>query len=406
MIIIEIIQLVLLSLTGIFILYVFFLSVFALMAKKRKDFEADSQRKFAVVIPAHNEEIMISQTLYSAFSMIYPKNSYEIFVVADNCEDHTAEIAEKIGATVLERNHETDHGKGYALRWAFSKVIEMKKFDAIVVIDADTQISGNFLKVMNYYMEQGAKVIQSSDVVQPQPNVWSSEMTRIGFTLYNIVRPLGRSFLGLSMGLRGNGMCFDVNVLKETPWEAYSLTEDIEYGILLMLKGHHIKFAPEATVTAKMPEKAKNAESQRARWEIGRYPIMRRYSFPLIKAFFSKRSLSYLDTFIDLIMPPMVNLLLVICVFMGINTLLAVVGLTAFWPFALAWFSIFLIALAHLFIGFKAAKVDRNLYVALAHVPKYAIWKFLLYAKAIFKAKEDKWIRTSRESSSNVDQVV
>lgn len=400
MIINDIIQIIFLSVFGGFILYVFFLSLLALLSKARTEFKTDRHRKFAIVIPAHNEQLMISQTLYSLFSMIYPKNRYQVFVIADNCTDDTANIAEKIGATVLKRTHKTDRGKGHALRWAFAQIIDRNEFDGIVVFDADSYVSGNFLTVMNYYMEQGAKVIQSSDLVQPQPNVWSSEMTRIGFTLYNLVRPLGRDYLNLSMGLRGNGMCFKSELLKEVPWEAYSLTEDIEYGILLLLKGYHIKFAPEAKVIAKMPEQSKNAESQRKRWEIGRYPIISRYSLPLLTSFLKTGKLSYLDTFIDLVMPPLVNLLLAIGMFFIVNLMLALIGFESFLYFALAWGIVLVLAISHLFIGFKAAKVDRHLYRALTHVPQYALWKLKLYIKAFMMGKEEKWVRTTREDNT------
>lgn len=400
MILVDITQTLLLSVIGFFIAYVFILSVLAFFARSKSDFKTEKQRRFAIVIPAHNEEIMIAQTLYSVFAMIYPQSLYEVFVVADNCTDKTAAIARDIGATVLERSHETDRGKGYALRHGFGHILDQNKFDGVVVFDADSQVSGNFLTVMNYYMEQGSEVLQSSDLVQPQPEVWSSEMTRIGFTLYNLVRPLGRNALNLSMGLRGNGMCFAADVLKEVPWQAYSLTEDIEYGIILMLKGYKIQFAPEAKVVAKMPEQTKNAESQRERWEIGRYPIMARYSFPLLKHALTKRSLSYFDTFVDLVMPPMVNLLLVINLMFIINMVLFIFGFSQFGVYSLWWGGIFLMAIAHLLIGFKATDADKNLYRALAHVPKYAFWKLLLYIKAFVRGKQEGWVRTTRDSNA------
>ncbi len=403
MIIITILQAIIFSIIALFICYVFTLSIFALFNKKKRDFTAERYRKFAIVIPAHNEELLISQTLYSLFSLIYPKNKYDVFVIADNCTDQTAQIATSIGATVLERNHETLKGKGHALRFAFSEILNKNEFEGIVVFDADSQISGNYLCVMNHYMENGSRVIQSSDLVQPQPGVWSSEMTRIGFTLYNLVRPLGRNFLKLSMGLRGNGMCFHPQVLKNIPWEAYSLTEDIEYGILLMLKGEHIQFAPEATVTAKMPENSKNAESQRERWEIGRYPIIARYSFPLIKKFLRTGKITYLDTFTDLIMPPMVNLMIVILIFSVLNLIPAIFGFGHFLLFTILWGALFLLSIIHLLIGFKAADVDRDLYKALVHVPKYAIWKLMLYLKAFSNGKQENWVRTAREQKVATD---
>src|SRR5699024_5811689 len=141
-------------------------------------------------------------------------------------------------------------------------------FDAAVVVDADTIVPGNMLRVMNKYMERGAEVVQGYLTVDSEPDVWTSEIIRIGFTLYNYVRPLARRGLGFSPGLRGNGMCFSVKVLKEVPWNAYSLTEDLEYGIKLMLNNIDVVFAPEAIGFSIVPEKANNAESQRERWEI------------------------------------------------------------------------------------------------------------------------------------------
>lgn len=402
MIIYDILQYILFTPVALFIGYVFVLSVLALLVKENKNFKTAYSRRFAIVIPAHNEQLMIAHTLYSIYSMIYPKHLYEVFVIADNCTDDTAGISEKIGATVLERTNNEERGKGYALKWAFKKIIQQGKFDAIVVFDADSHISGNFLTVMNYYLEQGSKVIQSTDLVEAQSDNWNSQMTLIGFTLYNVVRPLGRKYADFSMGLRGNGMCFTSDVLEENPWEAYSLTEDIEYGIKLILEGINIDFAPEAKVVAKLPEKLKNAESQRQRWEMGRYPIISKYSIPLLKQFFKKRSLTYLDTFLDLVMPPMVNLLLLISLFFMLNIGVYLLGYEGALLLSGLWGALLMIALLHLLIGFKAAKAEKKLYVALFHVPKYAIWKLALYAKSMIYGGQKEWVRTSRDAQAAV----
>jgi len=402
MIIYDIVQFIIFVPIACFIGYVFVLSIMALLVKENKNFKTDHARKFAIVIPAHNEQLMISHTLYSIYSMIYPKHLYEVFVVADNCTDDTADISEKIGATVLERANQEERGKGYALKWAFNTIIEQDKFDAIVVFDADSHISGNFLTVMNYYLEKGSKVIQSTDLVESQADNWNSQMTLIGFTLYNVVRPLGRKYAGFSMGLRGNGMCFMADVLKENPWEAYSLTEDIEYGIKLILEGINIDFAQEAEVTAKLPEKLKNAESQRQRWEMGRYPIISRYSLPLLKQFLKKRSLTYLDTFLDLVMPPMVNLLILISLFFILNIGVYLIGHEGGLLLSGLWGTLLMVAMLHLLTGFKAAKADKRLYVALFHVPKYALWKLALYAKSMIYGRQKEWVRTSRDAKTAV----
>jgi 1,2-diacylglycerol 3-beta-glucosyltransferase len=307
----EIIFFTLFILTAPLLGYQFLLGLLALRAKKITSFETQKFRKFAIVVPAHNEEKMIAKTIYSLSGLIYPKRNYEVFVIADNCTDDTAKVAGSLGVTVIERSNKDKTGKGYALRWAFDHILaKQDAFDAIIVVDADSLISGNYLEVMNYYLEQGSRVIQSSDLVLPDPGNWSVEATRIGFLLYNYVKPLGRKVLKLNMGLRGNGMCFSADILREVPWKAWSLIEDVEYGLILLLKGEKIDFAPEATVLAQMPVEPKNAESQRSRWEIGRFGIIKTYTTRFLAKAIKKRSVSYFDVFLDLITPPFVNIML------------------------------------------------------------------------------------------------
>src|SRR5690554_4293994 len=158
----AIIQYTLAAVAGLLLGYQMLLSFIALRGKSIKNFKTLKSRKFTIVIPAHNEEKVISKTIYSLCSLIYPKTLFDVIVVADNCTDNTAKIARKLGATVLERTDAEKQGKGYALRWAFDKILASDQPpDSIIVVDADSLISGNYLKVMNYYLEKGNKVIQS-----------------------------------------------------------------------------------------------------------------------------------------------------------------------------------------------------------------------------------------------------
>lgn len=377
--------------------YQFILSLLALNAKLHTRFESNSNRKFALIVPAHNEEKIISKTIYSLSGLIYPKSNYDIFVIADNCTDDTASLARSLGVTVLERTNIKKKGKGYALRWGFDQILGYQDaYDAIIVVDADSLISGNYLEVMNYYLDQGSRVIQSSDLVLPEPGNWSIEATRIGFLLHNYVKPLGRKVLNLNMGLRGNGMCFSADVLREVPWKAWSLTEDLEYGLILLLNDIKIDFAPEATVFAQMPVEAKNAETQRSRWELGRLQVIRMYTMKFLGKAFKKRSASFFDVFIDLITPPFVNMMLLVMI-----SLIAVFGL---WIFGIVatyhlhmWVLLAVIGFAYFFTGMSVAGADRNLYKSLLHLPVYIFWKIKVYVNAYRKGKEVDWIRTERD---------
>jgi len=353
-----------------------------------------------VIVPAHNEELTLAPTLRSIQNLTYPRERFSVNVIADNCTDRTAEIGRSLGARVLERSNLELRGKGYALRWCTDLLLsEDPSPDAIVVVDADTEVAPDFLEVMDRYLTSGARVIQSSDMVKPHPGAWSSEMTRIGFTLYNHARPLGRSVFGGSAGLRGNGMCFDGSVLRAHPWDAYSRAEDLEYGLRLLLEDTRVTFAPEAKVLATMPDQAANAVTQRARWEGGRLPLIRRYILPLAGRAIFRLSLAHADALIDLVTPPLVNMLALTVLFIGVNCLLAIFGVEGGLLCALGWTIACGLGFFHLFVGLAASKADRAQFTALLHLPQYVGWKLLVYARLSGRKKEREWIRTTREST-------
>lgn len=400
-----VLQIVMLSVTGFFVSYLAFLSLAALRGRGSDGFKAKINRRFAVVVPAYNEEESITDTIRSLSSVDYDPDRFRIIVIADNCTDRTAEIAEKEGALVMVRKSARERGKGYALRWCFDRLMASNtiyKFDAVVVVDADTIVSGNMLRVMNKYMEGGAGVVQGYLTVDSGPGAWTGEIIRIGFTLYNYVRPLARRRLGYSAGLRGNGMCFSMEVLEKVPWNAYSLTEDLEYSLRLLLNGVTVVFAPEAIGFSVVPEKADNAESQRERWEIGRYPVLKKYAGPLLKAAFRKRSVKIFDTLVDLVTPPLVNIMLLVLLMAGLSFLLWLTGVQQTPLYTILWLILFGLGIFHALMGLYVADAGWPVYRSLLHVPKYALWKVYVYFKVLLvKGRTTSWIRTSREVTGN-----
>jgi cellulose synthase/poly-beta-1,6-N-acetylglucosamine synthase-like glycosyltransferase len=381
------------------IVYLASLSLLALIAPRTGVKPASRLRRFAVVVPAHNEELSLAKTVRSLLRIGYPRSHFTVIVVADNCTDRTADIGRSEGALVLERTHPALRSKGHALRWCFDILLpERPAYDAVVVIDADSVVSENFLSVMNGYLDQGSSAVQCNDMAEPRPEAWSSEITRLGFTLYNYVRPMGRRLLGASAGIRGNGMCFTTDLLRRVPWSTYSLTEDLEYGLILLLNGVTVDFAPEAIALAAMPANVRNAETQRARWERGRLPVIRMYSTKLLVEAMRRRSFAMLDAFIDLVIPPFVNLFGIVMAGLVFNVVLWQCGFLGTSLFPMIWFALFILGIVHVVAGLVAAKADRNLYKALFSIPRYAVWKASLYLRmALRKGTKREWIRTTRE---------
>jgi len=394
------IEIVLVAIFGFFLFYLAMLSALALVAPKRSTMRSTRYWKMAVIVPAHNEESGIERTVRSVLAVDFPRESFDVIVIADNCTDHTAEIARRSGAIVFERKNPNLRAKGYALSWGFSRLLlEPAKYEAIVVVDADSVVSSNFLSVMNLYLERGAKAVQCSDMVEPAASSWSSEVTRIGFTLYNYTRPLGRRVIGCSAGLRGNGMCFAASTLRSIPWEAYSLAEDLEYGLELLLHGVAVAFAPEATVYSPMPQSAGFAEGQRARWEVGRLPLIRKFAGKLLRATFTQFSFRPFDALVDLVTPPLINLFIAIMLLLSFSLLLGALGISEANPFGWIWLILIGLAVFHVIVGLIAARADRLTYRAFFYIPWYALWKVFLYAKLLQHRQSAVWVRTPRDSS-------
>src|SRR5258706_2619767 len=165
----AVIELALGSVIGFLLGYVACLSCLAFFEKGLPPPRNSGPRRFICVIPAHNEEGVLERTLLSIRSADYPAGLLRVTVVADNCTDRTAEVARSLGADVSERHDEVLRGKGYALRWCFDRLARSAgPYDAAVVVDADSEVSANIFRVLNRYLESGAKVIQTADVVKPR----------------------------------------------------------------------------------------------------------------------------------------------------------------------------------------------------------------------------------------------
>jgi cellulose synthase/poly-beta-1,6-N-acetylglucosamine synthase-like glycosyltransferase len=206
-------------------------------------------RRFAVLIPAHNEELVIAASLQSWLKVDYPRQMFTLHVIADNCTDRTIEIARGLGVTAWDRRDDQNRGKGQALAWAL-RTIGLPETDAIVVVDADTTVDPAYLKLMNDRLMSGAKVVQGYDGVM---NPYESAMTclmQITNVMKNLLFNYAKSKLGLSVQLMGTGMCLDRTVLQQIGWKAFSIGEDGEQFAHLAKAGVRVEFEPRAKVFA------------------------------------------------------------------------------------------------------------------------------------------------------------
>ena len=208
--------------------------------------------RFVVVVPAHDEAAGIAATVGSLLATDYPRELFHVLVVADNCNDDTAQRARAAGADVLVREDREHVGKGHALAYAFEHVAAEGWAEAIVVVDADTVVSKNLLAAFAARLDSGAGVVQARYGVRNPDTSWRTRLMTIAFATFHDLRSNARETLQVSCGLRGNGMAFAMSLLREVPFDAFSVVEDIEYGIHLAEAGHRVRYAGDAYVLGEM----------------------------------------------------------------------------------------------------------------------------------------------------------
>ena len=259
--------------------YYLFLSLFGIIRFRRHK-DCKPEKSFALVVAAHNEETVIKDIIESFNRLNYPKELYDVFVIADNCTDKTASISKSAGVEVLERFNKEKRGKGYALEWAFDKIFKLnKKYDAIAIFDADNLVSKNFLYEMNKVMCSGYKVVQGYLDSKNPKDTWITGSYSISFWTSNRMFQLSRNNIGLSNQLGGTGFCIDSDILKELGWGATCLTEDLEFSCKLVMNGYKVGWAHDAVVYDEKPLTLAQSWSQRKRWMQGFADVYSRYFF-------------------------------------------------------------------------------------------------------------------------------
>lgn len=286
-----------------FTLYYFVISFFGIYKKKEEKILVP-KHSFAIIVAAHNEEQVIGQLVENLQVMNYPRDLYEVFVIADNCTDQTARVARGCGAIVHERTNRDQRGKGFAMEWMFEKLYKMKPaYDAVVVFDADNLVHPDFLLEMNNRLCKGEKVIQGYLDSKNPHDSWIAGTFAISFWVVNHIWHLAKYNLGLSSVLGGTGMCISFDVLRKFGWGATCLTEDMEFTMKVLLEGIPTTWAHDAIVYDEKPLTFVQSWKQRKRWSQGHFDLAGRYMSKLLIAGIQQRNLAVLDGVIHLFQP-------------------------------------------------------------------------------------------------------
>ena len=292
--------------------------------KERASKNTVKLHRYAVLISARNEETVITQLIDSIRDQTYPEDLVTVFVVADNCTDHTADIARKLGAVVYERFNLLNIGKGFALDFLLEKIradYPRDVFDGFFVFDADNLLDENFISEMNKTFSDGHKIITSYRNSKNYAKNWISAGYSLWFLRESRYLNYPRMLIGSSCAVSGTGFLVSSEIIDQNGgWKFFTLTEDIEFSVHSVINGRRIAYCQNAVLYDEQPVTFRQAWNQRLRWAKGFLQVFRKHGGGLVGTLVKRRSWACFDLLMT-IMPAI--FLTVFCVGVNLIAMLA-----------------------------------------------------------------------------------
>ncbi|MCH5162084.1 MAG: glycosyltransferase family 2 protein [Clostridiales bacterium] len=406
---------------GIQVLYIL---LFFVRAKKYP--EAKTKHRFGIVIPARNESDVIAETVKCILSSKYPKDMFDVYVVADNCTDNTAELARAAGAIVFERTDPDPkhHKAGYALKFLFEKIMELHPagyYEAFIKFDADNLMEPDYISRMNDAFDAGVKCARG---YSNSKNLGQNMVTGISGLWY--IRDCRfssnfRSAIGQGTMLGGAGMMFAAEIIEKHGWDCLSASDDTEFT-MRRLNEDKIKtmYVKDAVVYEDQPSTIKDTFKRYKRMSGALCSLFFTQGCKSFLLFFKRWKWTYLDMFITLMFIPVCVLMCIwipiyyayYLIYHGIMGFKygVVENLTNFWNcfnticYALAFafvLSFILQALLAIFLERKRIKVPAKKMIPVAFAFPFFM---IIYAAAITIGvfSKPKWSQIKRNTTSDV----
>jgi cellulose synthase/poly-beta-1,6-N-acetylglucosamine synthase-like glycosyltransferase len=377
-------------------LYVLFFALLGERTQPRQNGEANASEprtRFLVLVPAHNEEEGIRPTMRSLRALDYPSGLIHVIVIADNCDDNTADVVRQEGFECWVRQAPEARGKGQALGWALDGARDIN-FDAVGFIDADSTLDRQFFRVFDHEFARGAQALQARyDFESGDPQDFSL-FTRASKRAETELIWAPRQKLGLVVFLQGNGFCLRRDVFSAVPWTAHSITEDVEFSLELALRGIRVDFLESTSLASRLTGSADTAFPQRLRWASGTLQVTLRYLPRLLTAALKQRSWRLAEAAIALLLSSRpvlayLSLLALGASFLGLTPHVAL-GVRIAVGVAIG------LQLAYLVCVMRTVVKDSKSWLSLLSLPVYMGWLLFVHILAALGVRRKVWARTAR----------
>jgi cellulose synthase/poly-beta-1,6-N-acetylglucosamine synthase-like glycosyltransferase len=349
--------------------------------------------RFAVLVPAHNEALVIEDTIARLLPQL--SSTDRILVVADNCSDNTAVLAEAAGAEVIHRDDPQLRGKGYALDYGL-RHLAADPPDAVIVVDADCTVGPGCLREIAELSISRQRPVQARYEMEVEQGDSPDYLSVASFawTVKNYVRPLGLSRMGLPCQLMGTGMAFPWEVISRANLKTGNIVEDLALGLDLAAAGFAPVFHPTAWVRSSFPVSREGQTTQRTRWETGHLQMIWRDIPRMLTRGARSGNRDLIVLACDAAVPPLTFLCFSMGILFSVAFLLATAGGSLI-PLGITSVAACAVVLS-VVLSARHLRPGAAGFAGFGLVVKYAAMKIAIYANAL-PGRPTQWIRSKRD---------
>jgi len=286
------------------VFYMFFYSFMGLFPPRKRLWKKVKirKRKFAVYIPGYKEDAVIVEVAKEALKQNYPKELFDVIVIADSFQDDTMRELEKLDIKVIEVSFEKST-KAKALNKAM-KLVEPLEYDVALILDADNIMELDFITKINSAFNRGYQIVQGHRVAKNLDSTYAL-LDAISEELNNTIYNKGQRVVGMSTRLVGSGMAFNFELFRKTMSEIKAIGGfDKELELRLLRQGYEFEYVGDAYV---YDEKVQNSEvmvNQRSRWISAQFYYLKTFFLSSLYHVFTDFNLDFFNKVFQMALPP------------------------------------------------------------------------------------------------------
>lgn len=364
--------------------------------------------KVSIMIPAHNEAVVIGNTLKAMVELDYPKEKLEVIVISDNCSDDTSAIARKVAEkhpfvkVVETEDPYKGKGKSSALNYGFKHATG--KYIAVYDADNTPERGAIYHLVMGLENDEKAGAVVGKFRVVNAKESLLTRFINIETITFQWMAQAGRWFWFKMATIPGTNFAIRRSIIETLGgWDEKALAEDTELTIRVYDLGYHIRFFPAAVTWEQEPETWRVWWRQRTRWARGNQYVVIKFLLQFLKL---KRKIIVFDLFyffftyfLFFFGVIMSNIIFVVNLFYDLELTVGVVAL-------ILWILAYALYVTEVFITLSIEKTEMtltNFFIVLFMYFTYSqlwialvVYSLILEIKRVLFNQEVKWYKTER----------